>query len=247
MKHSKAFASGICVFLSFASVPAIAESVAETSPLTAASQLVAPPDLRDEQLTSKGFGLIRAGKAKKAISEFDQVIAASDRRHFGDTRKRFCARDAQDAQRIVKDARAAGSEPVLIASTVCDAHFGKGFALIDLGRGDLAEAELRRASELAPFDAHYANEYAELFKSRRDWDTSLTLFTHAWNIVDKDPAGPDAGLAARALRGIAYNEMMLGNLDEAERNFHRSLEFEPGNKAASIELGYIARKKAIGS
>src|SRR3546814_3056230 len=60
----------------------------------------------------------------------------------------------------------------LVDSALCDAHFGKGFALIDLGRGDLAEAELLKAMQMAPDNAQFANEYAELFKSRSEEHTS---------------------------------------------------------------------------
>lgn len=246
MNRWKAYVPGVCVAMALAAVPAHADEVRGAG-TRLASQLVAAPDVQNEQRTSRGFDLIRAGKPKQAIAEFDAVIAGADRSYLGDPRQRFCARDQRDARLVAGATGAVGKEPVLIDSAVCDAHFGKGYALIDMGRGDLAEAELRRATELAPFDAHYANEYAELFKSRRDWRTSLALFTRAWSVVDRNPAGPDAGLAARALRGIGYNEMMLGNLDEAERRFRQSLEFEADNKAARVELGYIARKKAVGS
>ena len=250
MNHWKALIPGMCMTMAVGaaagSVSARAESVSPGH-LSEVSQLVVAPNVMDKQRTSAGFGFIRAGKLKKAIAEFDAVISAADRRHLGDPRPRFCARDERDASKITTATGASGTSPVLIDAAVCDAHFGKGYALIDMGRGDLAEAELRRATELAPFDAHYANEYAELYKSRRDWKTSLELFLRAWDVTDKNPAGPDAHLAARALRGIGYNQMMLGNLEAAENSFRQSLEFEPGNKAASIELGHIARQKAIGS
>ncbi|HKT84514.1 MAG TPA: diguanylate cyclase [Novosphingobium sp.] len=242
MKRWKARVPGFCVVMALAVAPAYADAVADAG-TRPAGQPVAVPYGQDQQRTSRGFDLIRSGKPKQAIAEFDAVIAASEHRHLSDPRPRFCGRVQNDARLRAGTADA----PVLIDPAVCDAHFGKGYALIDMGRGDLAEAELRRAMELAPFDAHYANEYAELFKSRRDWHTSLALFTRAWSVVDKNPAGPDAGLAARALRGIGYNEMMLGNFDEAESRFRQSLDFEADSKAARIELAYIARKKAIGS
>lgn len=245
----KALIPGISVAMGLALLPAWvhADSVGRGEPLAKTNQLVATPAVKDAQRTSRGFGFIRAGKAEKAIAEFDAVIAASERRYLGDTRQRFCARDERESALVIQAAGSSGAGPLLIDPAVCDAHFGKGFALIDMGRGDLAEAELRRATELAPFDAHYANEYAELSKTRRDWKASLAQFTRAWDAVDKNPQGGEAPVAARALRGIGYNQMMLGNLDEAERHFRKSLQFEPGNKAAGIELAYIARKKAIGS
>lgn len=188
----------------------------------------------------RGFDLIRQGKEAKAVELFDRVIASADQHVAGDMRPRLCQSDRAGPEAKRDDA-------VLVDAAVCDAHFGKGFALIDLGRGDLAEGELFKATQMAPGNAHFANEYAELFKSRRQWQKSYDLFAHAWAIVDKDKTSPDAPLAARALRGMGYDEIEMGKLDDAERLFRQSQEYEPDNEAAKVELGLISRKKAIGS
>ncbi|WP_324698816.1 diguanylate cyclase [Novosphingobium aerophilum] len=189
---------------------------------------------------SKGFALIRAGKPAQAVKMFDSVILASEQALTGDVRPRLCQSEAAEGS-------VAAGKAVIVSSAVCDAHFGKGFALVDLGRGDLAEAELRRATELAPDNAHFANEYAELFKSRREWQRSYDLFSHAWEIVDKDTKGDDASVAARALRGMGYNKIEMGQLDEAQKLFRQSLEYDPANAGAKSELDFIAQKKAIGA
>jgi len=193
--------------------------------------------IRDE--VDQGFNLLSKGKQAMAVNLFDRVIATVDRHLAGDSRQKLCDGDGH-----IK-ADLAGT--VIVDKAVCDAHFGKGYALIDLGRGDLAEAELHMATTMAPGDAHYANEYAELFKSRREWQKSYDLFARAWNVVDKDMKGPDASLAARALRGMGYNMIELGKLDEAEKLFRQSLDYEPRSDAAKGELSYLARKRAIGS
>lgn len=189
---------------------------------------------------NQAFDLIRSGKQAKAVNLFDKVIASADRSLAGDSRSPLCRSDRTAAV-------ANPSQVVLVDGALCDAHFGKGYALIDLGRGDLAEAELLKAMRMAPGDAHFANEYAELFKSRRQWQQSYDAFAHAWAIADKGKTGPDASLAARALRGMGYGKMQMGDLDEAARLFRQSQDFEPGSAAAKIELGNIARKQAIGS
>ncbi|MCJ2185918.1 tetratricopeptide repeat protein [Novosphingobium beihaiensis] len=188
----------------------------------------------------KAFDLIRSGRQAKAVRLFDKVIASADRSLAGDSRARLCRSD-----RTVSAAHP--DHVVLVDSALCDAHFGKGYALIDLGRGDLAEGELRKAMQMAPGNAHFANEYAELFKSRREWQKSYDAFAHAWAIADKDKAGPDADLAARALRGMGYTRMQMGDLEAAKRLFVQSQSYAPDSQAAKIELGTIARKLAIGS
>ncbi|SFF85166.1 hypothetical protein SAMN05518801_102197 [Novosphingobium sp. CF614] len=200
---------------------------------------VAGLDAEARAQVSTGFDFIRAGKPNQAIEAFDRVIAASDARYAGDRRPRLCLGSGTKAGKA--------AEAIALDPCVCDAHFGKGFALIDLGRGDLAEPELRLATEMAPDNAHYANEYAELFKSRREWRKSYDLFAHAWDVVDKDKAGPDAAIAARALRGMGYNRIEMGAFEEAERLFRKSQEYDPNSEVAKSELGYIARKLAIGS
>ncbi|MFD1959718.1 tetratricopeptide repeat protein [Novosphingobium panipatense] len=134
----------------------------------------------------RGYNLLRQGKHDQAVKMFDKVIADSERQFAGDMRPRLCRSDGQDA---------AGA--IVVDKALCEAHFGKGFALIDLGRGDLAENELRKASQMAPANAHFTNEYAELFKSRRDWQQSYDLFAKAWAVVDKTTGGADTKVAAR--------------------------------------------------
>lgn len=187
---------------------------------------------------NRGFDAIRKGKPEQAVRLFDTVIEQNDKMLGTDLRPRLCNSDSTAAS--------AAADSVVISSAVCDAHFGKGFALVDLGRGDLAEAELRRATELAPSNAHYANEYAELFKSRREWQRSYDGFAHAWSVVDKQADGPDRTIAARSLRGMGYNMIEMGKLDEAESYFTQSLAYEPNSDAAKNELKFIAQRKAIG-
>ncbi|EZP84782.1 Diguanylate cyclase/phosphodiesterase [Novosphingobium resinovorum] len=184
----------------------------------------------------QGYDLIRQGKQAQAVKLFDKVIADADQRLSGDLRPRLC-----------RDGGAASGATVEVDPALCEAHFGKGFALIDLGRGDLAEAELRQASQMAPGNAHFANEYAELFKSRRDWQGSYDLFAKAWAVVDKSTTGKDARIAARALRGMGFTKAAMGQYDEAEKFYDQSLQYDPKSEIARVELSNISRRKLIGS
>ncbi|WP_232493179.1 tetratricopeptide repeat protein [Novosphingobium kaempferiae] len=185
----------------------------------------------------QGYSLLRQGKQAQAVKLFDKVIADADQRLAGDMRPRLC-RDA---------GATAAAGTVDVDPALCEAHYGKGYALIDLGRGDLAEAELRAASQMAPGNAHFANEYAELFKSRREWQQSYDLFAGAWAAVDKSTSGPDAKVAARSLRGMGFTKAAMGQFDEAEKLYDQSLQYDPKSEIAKAELGNIARRKAIGS
>lgn len=231
-KHVHAIGA-LILGLTTLAVPARAEGQAavHVAAVAAAPQADARADL------GRGFDMLRAGRQVQAIAFFDRVIATLDQRPAGDARARLCRSEGREN----------AQDAVIVDPAVCDAHFGRGFALVDLGRGDLAEAALRSATEMAPGNAHYANEYAELFKSRRQWAESYRQFARAWAIVDQAVDGPDARIAARALRGMGFNKMALGDYEGAEELFRRSLTFDPASIAAKAELGHIARRKAIGS
>lgn len=188
---------------------------------------------------SKGFDQLRRGRQEAALKSFNKVIRAADASLAGDSRPRRCLTEDQTVS----------SEPGLagVDGALCEAHFGRGYALIDLGRGDLAEVDLRAATEMAPQNAHFANEYAELFKSRRDWKSAYALFEKAWTVADHTPGSPDAELAARALRGMGYAKAHMGDYAAGEELLERSLAFEPDSKAAKVQLAQIAKLRAIGS
>lgn len=212
------------------------EGAHKSTPTGLVSTPIAAPDFKPD--LEKGFAMLRKGQDEKAVSYFDRVISAADTWLAGDVRPRRCMAEGTRTP-------AAGHAP--IDGALCQAHFGRGFALIDLGRGDLAEADLRAATEMAPNNAHYANEYAELFKSRREWQTAYTQFERAWGVADKTVGGPDADLAARALRGMGYAQEKMGNLDKAHDLLVESLKFEPNSEAGKVQLAHVERMQAIGS
>lgn len=179
---------------------------------------------------------------------FTQVIGYYEQ-HYPQEADYRCADTPQQAQALAEHLRKAPAQGdyVILGPGWCIALWGKGYALIDLNRSGEAEPLLAKAVAMAPDDAHYRNEYAELFKSRREWQRSYLEFSLAWDVVSHDPKGPHSKVAARALRGMGYNKIELGDLDEAERLFRQSLEFDPGNPGANNELEYIARLRASGA
>ena len=192
-----------------------------------------------------GLKLIATGKPADAEKLFTSIIARFEASHDPAVPYR-CTYDGDKAKRTIELSAPGmnGKKYTLGGYVWCAALFGKGFALIDLRRPDDAGPFLARAVEMAPADAHYVNEYAEWFKSRRQWQQSYDLFAHAWDIVEHDKQGTDRKIAARALRGMAYNKVEMGELDEAEKLYNRSLEFEPEHGGVRGELDYIAGLKA---
>ncbi|TXI08990.1 MAG: tetratricopeptide repeat protein [Novosphingobium sp.] len=138
-------------------------------------------------------------------------------------------------------------EAVEIDGAFCLAPFLKGCALIDLHRWDDAEPMLRLASESAPLNAQFRNEYAEWFKAMKQWQKAHDVFEEAYGLGEY--AGDEANKKAnqaRALRGMGFTEIEMGDLDKAEESFRKSLKIIPDHEGAKSELQYIAnlRKKA---
>ncbi|MFM5922857.1 MAG: tetratricopeptide repeat protein [Novosphingobium sp.] len=216
---------------------------ADPAPLSSAIKLEAGRPHADE--LDQAVNLLLAGKPKEAEAIFSAIIADFEKTHdpalpyrcaYSDTAKATIAYTLEDLK----------GKPFTLGGDVwCVALWGKGFALIDLNRSDEAGTFLARSVEMAPVNAHYINEYAEWYKPRRDWKTSYALFERAWRTVDHDSKGPNRTVAARALRGMAYNQIELGDLDRAEQLYKQSLEYEPEAAGkVNAELQFIAQQRA---
>lgn len=185
-----------------------------------------------------------SGQPARAVTEADLVIAEFEARFNKADTLYLCGETQAETILNMTLATTTGKSAVAVPGEWCSAHFVKGFALIDLGQPDRAEPELRQATEMAPYNAHYLNEYAELIKSRRQWQQSYDLFSHAAEIADVYPAGGRKEVKARALRGMGFAKIELGDLDGAERLFKQSLVLQPNYPAALSELRYIAAQRA---
>jgi tetratricopeptide (TPR) repeat protein len=192
-----------------------------------------------------GVNLLQTGKPADAERIFSAIIAAFEASHDPAVPYR-CAYADKSKPTIDYASKTLNGKKFILGSDVwCAALWGKGFALIDLNRSEEAGVYLARSVEMAPMEAHYINEYAEWFKPRREWRTSFGLFERAWRTVDHDKKGPDRKVAARSLRGMAFNQIELDDLDQAEKLYRQSLEYEPeAATKVQAELDYIVQQRA---
>ena len=189
--------------------------------------------------------LLLAGKPDKAEAIFSLIIADMEKTHDPAVPYR-CVYTEMVQTTIAYTTKELGQKPFILGSDVwCTALWGKGFALIDLQRSDEAGPFLARSVEMMPVNAHFINEYAEWYKSKRDSKASFDLFLRAWHTVGHDVKGSDRKIAARSLRGMAYNLIEQGDLDGAERLYRQSLDYEPeASGKVQQELDYIKEQKA---
>lgn len=180
----------------------------------------------------------------KVLALVEPIIMRSEAMTPKDNTDYSCSDDAATTLMNLIEVSGRKRNGVVYNGGVCSALFMKGFSLIDLKRGAEAEPFLRRATELAPGNAHYLNEYAEWYKSARQWQRSYDLFARAADLAPKQPTDVRNARHARALRGMGFNLIELGRLDDAERLMNQSLKLEPDSEAAKNELAYIAEQRA---
>lgn len=119
----------------------------------------------------------------------------------------------------------------------------KGLAFVDIEerRTDSALAHLSRAQALAPYIASIAAERGYLLNQLGRPREGLQAYRQALALVERFKS--NAHSEGLVLRGLGYTHIELGDLDEAERMYRRSLEAEPGNALALRELDYIAKQR----
>ena len=189
----------------------------------------------------RGIDLINDQKPAEAIAVFDPVITAYEADHGEGLF--FCAKNPDEALKLVavillKESEA--EEATILGPNWCDALFGKAFALVDLSRPDEAEPLLLQVVRMAPLSAHYRNELAELYKNRREWQHSFELFQQAYNLARDPNSQSTPRMIARALRGMGFCKIEMGQLAEAKSLFVLSQQHDPDSDAARSELEYIA-------
>jgi tetratricopeptide (TPR) repeat protein len=119
------------------------------------------------------------------------------------------------------------------------AYFLRGFALIDLDRVPEAKAAYDAAIALSPRNSQYLSERAHIHAIERDWPGSLRAFDEALRAVELTPAPLYIQEQTRALRGMAFAQVELGNLDAAKTLHARVLRIDPANPMSMNELRYI--------
>lgn len=204
-------------------------------------------EAHDEQSLEKslqeGIELIQAKELSSAIVRFDRIINDYDRtyRHRGD--KQYLAfLSLEEFLAYVKGTPPPEREVVWLHPYYSQAHYYKGYALVQLERTREAIVEIQRAIELNPMHGPFYLELAYIHARQRDFDRALTLYNNA---LERD-FFPQKSATAAAYRGIGYIYIESGMLAEAVRMYERSLELEPESSIARQEIDYISTLRRLG-
>ncbi len=109
-------------------------------------------------------------------------------------------------------------------------HANRGFEFAQKGDLKEAEAELRRATELAPDDPQYLAGLGSILGMQQKLTESEVYFK---KVLKLDPRN----LAVR--RDLAATQWQLGELEDAKANLETVLKTKPGNAPAMLLLGMV--------
>jgi tetratricopeptide (TPR) repeat protein len=200
-----------------------------------------------EQLSqhiAKAGDLLNQQNFAGVISTVEPVIASFEAAYPASEKLVYCGDDPAQTFMLLIMAASQKKDGIVVDQFYCDAYFMKGFALIDLNRISDAGPFLQKASDLAPLNAHFMNEYAEWYKTNRNWQKSYELFEKAKGIAEYSGESFRKEVEARSLRGMGFNMIEMGKLDDAEKMFKQSLKLLPGHKGSLSELQYIKEQRA---
>lgn len=241
-----------------------ASSAAEPTtadPAPAASNNAGGDRAATEAYLARGMALLGERRCDEAIRlGFDPAIASFER-GFAPGVRVLGSRTGADAMMLSMLAASEGRDAVVIGPDYSDAIYLRAYCLVELGRVPEAAHALQRALEVIPDDVAYACELGNIMQERREWAASLDIYRRALANVDaldrtgafngtlEHPTGlPILGLTVsdwrrRAMRGIGFSLIEVGDLDGAEAMFMRVLEIDPNDARALNELAFIAERR----
>ena len=210
-----------------------------TGPNGTTATMSMDPTSTDDRL-AKAADSIKSGRAADALPLLEQIIAENEASHKRSSNTIFYS-SPNLAESLIY-ATLAGMQKkkgVVLDGTWSTANFLKGFALVDLNRGDEAIRWFDKAVALAPMNSQYLAERAEWYKSRRDWKKAFKGFEEArsWASLADDEVKVD--WESRAIRGMAFVRIEQGKLGEAERLLSEALKLNPSDKRAREELELV--------
>ncbi|CAN5713153.1 adenylate/guanylate cyclase domain-containing protein [soil metagenome] len=143
---------------------------------------------------------------------------------------RYAGLAPKERAELIAKARATAEKALDLDSNLAEAHLAQGLILTSIDFNfAAAEAELRRASELAPQNAPVTANLARLLACLGRVEEAVTLTQGA--------------IALEPLRTLSYSNLAsyltaLGRYDEAEAALRKAIELQP---QAATSYGYLAR------
>jgi Tfp pilus assembly protein PilF len=115
-----------------------------------------------------------------------------------------------------------------------------GYTYLELDDINNAQRYVTKATEYSPVNAAYLSELAHIHQSNGEFQQAINLYRQAEDGAQNfSPSHLKQEELARAKRGIGFNLIELGKLDEAKTKFNEVLQVNPNDQKAKNELKYI--------
>ena len=199
---------------------------------------------------AEAVALMKRADPAGAIALLDPVLADYEKLYPASGSRVVCASDVTNMLLGLVSAAADNKDAVALDSTWCFALWARGYSLIELGRLDEAVAPLDRAAAMMPSKAQFQSELGYVHQALKHWDQSVAAYSKA--VAAAEPMTDEKSRnfeLRRAWLGIAYAQIELGKLDEAEIALAKALKAAPGDPKILNELEYVRdakRKRKLG-
>jgi TolB-like protein len=187
------------------------------------------------------YNRFTADDTRKAIGYYEEAIRLDGRYALayaklsvaaGNLSSSYPGRVApREVEELIATARASAKRALELDPNLADAHLAQGMILRDIDRNFVeAEAEFRRALELAPQDASVTARFAGLLSRLGRLDEGVALIKRA---IALEP------LRHASHSSLAINLTALGRYDEAEAAVRKAIELQPQAAQNYMQLATI--------
>ncbi|HEY6926189.1 MAG TPA: tetratricopeptide repeat protein [Steroidobacteraceae bacterium] len=243
MKAARIVTALACIYCLSPGCRAMADDTS-APPLDASAESNRAHDLEQSALFKQGLELAAKGDREAAIHDcYDPVIAYYERTHADSHKQYFSARSTAEALLYALEGAKTNTDTLVVSRNWLEAHFLKGFTLIDLRQLDAAHAEFDAALKLAPHNSQVRAELGSLYNRQGDFTKALETYQRA--VDDAEFSPPEAKTLDRvhAYHGLGYAYTELHQWDEAEKAYRKSLDIDPKNTLSLKELSYIQQQR----
>jgi tetratricopeptide (TPR) repeat protein len=199
-------------------------------------------DSAAETTISQAFSAIQAGDPARALATVEPVVVSFDKAFSGEKRHIFCSQTAEQDGYYLTTADGGADNVRLVTATWCQALYIKAFALVDLQRLDDAQSAFERLVAFAPKHARYLNELAYVLLKKKEWQHSIETYASAEAAAAFTPERRDYERCV-SFRGIGYDLVELGRLDDAEAAYRKCLAITPDEPKSLREIEYIKEQR----
>ena len=199
-----------------------------------------------QEANGKATAFLREKRPGAALGVLDAIMPAVDA-EVAETRKKslaFCSTSLTEALIYSMLGTKVKKDAVVLGRDVCDTYYVYAFALMDVGRIAEAITVWEKLTALAPMHSAYFSELGFAYRTNKQIEKAVAAYKQAVDFAnmagDKTVENFERG---RALRGLGFIKVDLGDLDAGEKYYREALKFDPENVTTKAELKYIADQR----